>query len=59
MLSVARASLMDAAKLNGLAPDKVQFAGVLGVADPANKAGMDELSQWARDALAIGGDASD
>lgn len=59
MLSVARASLMDAAKLNGLAPDKLQFAGVVGVADPANKAGLDELGRWAREALALGGDASD
>lgn len=59
MLAVARASLMDAAKLNGLAPDKVQFAGVLGVADASHKAGLDELGRWAREALALGGDASD
>jgi phage terminase small subunit len=52
MLSVARASYMDIAKLNGLAPDKVQLAAV--VADPGDKAGMEELSRWASAALAGG-----
>ncbi len=55
LLSVARACLMDAAKLNGLAPDKLQVAAAVGVANAADKAGLEELGRWASEALAAGG----
>lgn len=58
-LSVARAAWMDAAKLNGLAPEKLQLAGSLGVAHSVEQAAMDELGRWAREALGEGGQAPD
>jgi hypothetical protein len=59
MLSVARATLMDVAKLNGIAPDKLQLTGVLGVANSAEPASLEELRRWAGEALAGGGEATD
>jgi hypothetical protein len=58
MLSVARATLMDVAKLNGIAPDKLQLTGVLGVANSAEPASLEELRRWAGEALAGGGETT-
>jgi hypothetical protein len=58
-LSVARAAWMDAAKLNGLAPDKLQLAASVGIANTAQPASLEELGRWAREALGDGGQGPD
>jgi hypothetical protein len=57
MLSVARATLMDVAKLNGLNPDKLQLAGDVGVTHGAKPAELSEALGWI--AGALGGERPD